>query len=178
MKAAPALFGLLLLGTPVQSAQKTMNASDPVSAAARFQSPAGWQRDTGSFGVDHFVTFSKGSLRLRVQLLGEKGSRYAAPTAFLAGPEAKGKDGKPPAGSLIKAGKRTFRVYTRSSEAEIGPQGMGAPGMLRIVDEAFAVIPVGKRFFVLSLTRTLEVPPESPLDQAPFLALLSSFHPK
>lgn len=178
MRAALALLGLFLLGSPARSAERTMNATDPVAAAARFKGPAGWQRDTGSFGADHFVTYSSGTLRLRVQLMGGKGSRYATTKAFLESPEGKGGDGKPPAGRTLRVGKRPFMMYSRSMSMDIGPQGMGPAGMLRTIDEEFTFARAGRRFFVISLTRTLDVPPEDPLDLAPLKSFLSTFRPR
>ncbi|TPW21420.1 MAG: hypothetical protein FD126_707 [Elusimicrobia bacterium] len=153
-----------------------MNPSDPVSAAARFTAPAGWQRDTGSFGADHFVSFSSGTLRLRVQLLGAKGSRYATPKAFLAGPEAKS-GGKAAVGRLTKVASRKLKVYERRYEAPVGDPGGMAAGS-QTVEERFAVVPAGKSFFVLSFTRRHELPVEAPLDLGPWTAFLASFKPR
>lgn len=171
------LLSLLLLGAPAVASEKAMHSSDPVSAASRFTGPAGWQRDTGSFGVDHFVTFSSGTLRIRVQLLGTKGSRYATPKAFLAGPEAKS-GGKAAVGRVTKAGVKKLKVYERSYEASVGdPGGMGV-GTTQSVDERFTVIPAKNSFFVLSYTRRNEVPAPEPLDLTPWMLFLASFHPR
>lgn len=176
MRAAPSLLGLLLLASPAVSSERAMNPSDPVSAAARFAAPAGWQKETGSFGADHFVAFSSGTLRLRVQLFGGKGSRYAAPKAFLAGPEAKS-GGKAPVGRLTKVGARKVRVYERSYEAPVGDPGAMGGGATQTVEERFAVVPAGKSFFVLSYTRRNESPAPEPLDLAPWTRFLASFKP-
>lgn len=170
-----ALLGLLLLAAPAVSSEKAMHTSDPVTAASRFTAPAGWQRDTGSFGVDHFVTFSSGTLRIRVQLLGTKGSRYATPKAFLAGPEAKS-GGKAAVGRVTKAGVKKLKVYERSYEASVGDPSAMAGGT-QTVDERFAVIPAKKSFFVLSYTRRNEVPAPERLDLTPWMLFLASFHP-
>lgn len=174
MRTVPYLVGLLLLAAPAVPSERAMNPSDPVSAAARFSGPAGWQRDTGSFGADHFVTFSSGTLRLRVQLLGGKGSRYATPKAFLAGPEAKS-GGKAAAGRLTKVGTRQVRVYERSYETPVGDPGAMGGGATQTVEERFAVVPAGKAFFVLSYTRRNEVPAPEPLDLDPWTRFLASF---
>lgn len=176
MKTALALIALLLPAVCAQSAQTA--ASDPVAAAADFKGPPGWQRDSGSLGDDHFVAFTRGPLRLRVQILGGKGSRYAGTRQFLAGPEAKGGDGKTPSPALLKVDKRAFRVYSRTNSIGVGARGDGPYGGVRDTDEAFCLIPHGKRFFVVSLTRTLEVPPEEPLDLGPLKAFLSTFRPR
>lgn len=177
MRIALSLLGLFLLGAPVGSSERAMDPTDPVSAAARFSAPAGWQRDIGSFGADHFVAFSSGTLLLRVQLLGGKGSRYATAKAFLAGPEAKS-GRKASVGRATKVGKRKLKVYERSYEAPVGdPGGMG-PGSTQTVEERFAVVPAGKSFFVLSYARRNEVPDPEPLDLAVWTRFLSSFQPR
>lgn len=178
MRRSSCLLALLLLAAPAGASEKTMPPSDPVSAAARFKAPAGWQREAGSFGADHFVSFSSGTLRLRVQLFGGKGSRYAAPKEFLAGPEAKGAGGKAAVGRLTPVGGRKLKVYERSYQAPVGAPGGMAPGGADDVEERFALVPAGKAFFVLSYTRRNEVPAESPLDLAPWKAFLASFKPR
>jgi hypothetical protein len=177
MRTAPALLGLLLLAAPAFPAEKTMTPTDPVSAAARFSAPAGWQKDVGSFGADHFVSFSSGTLRLRVQLLGGKGSRYAAPKAFLAGPEAKSGT-KAAVGRLTKVGARKLKVYERTYETAVGDPGAMGSGLTQTVEERFAVVPAGKAFFVLSYTRRNEVPTMEALDPAPWTRFVASFTPR
>lgn len=176
MRTAPYLLGLLLLGAPVVASEKAMTPTDPVSAAARFTAPAGWHRDTGSFGADHFVTFSSGTLRIRVQLLGVKGSRYATSEAFLAGPEAKSV-GKTGPAKRTEAGGRTFKVYKRVYEAATGDPGAMAGGT-QTVEERYTIVPAGKTFFVLSYTRRNETPVEAPLNLAPWTRFLGSFKPR
>ncbi|TBR17094.1 hypothetical protein EPO15_17710 [bacterium] len=177
MRSAPFLLGLALLAAPAGASEKTMPSSDPVSAAARFKGPAGWQRDAGSFGADAFVTFSSGTLRLRVQLLGGKGSRYATAKEFLASPEAKS-GGKAAVGKTTTVGRRKFKVYERTSEAPTGAPGAMGPGSSDTVDERFAVVPAGKTFFVLSYSRRNEVPAEAPLDLGVWTKFLASFQPR
>lgn len=178
MSRASTLLALILLAAPAGAVEKTMPSSDPVSAAARFKAPAGWQSEAGSFGADHFVSFSSGTLRLRVQLLGGKGSRYASAKEFLAGPEAQGAGGKAAVGRMTSVGGRKVKVYARSYQAPSGAPGGMSSGGGDDIEERFAVVPAGKKFFVLSYTRRNEVPAESPLDLAPWKAFLASFKPR
>jgi hypothetical protein len=178
VRRASSLLALVLLAASAGATEKTMPSSDPVSAAARFKAPAGWQREAGSFGADSFLSFSSGTLRLRVQMLGGKGSRYASPNEFLAGPEARGADGKAAVGRLTSVGGRKLKVYARSYQAPSGAPGGMSTGGGDDVEERFALVPAGKAFFVLSYTRRNEAPAESPLDLAVWTRFLASFKPR
>ena len=128
----------------------------PIRGLASFAAPKGWTTQETDILAEPIVTLSSGTRKFSLELFGGKDSRHETPQAFLESFEARGDDGKPPAslGSVLAAGRKIAayaRRYTMSGQGR-APDDM--PARPEVMDQQFVVLVVGKKFLVVSWTRT------------------------
>jgi hypothetical protein len=145
------------------------------AGAARCQAPEGWQSEKAESQADPALRFSHDSDLIKIRLFGGKGSRYQGPADYLRGFEATSL-GKPPQRlRQSQVAGTTVWVYRHSYPLSAGAPGFVDPRSPALASEEFCIMPLGKRFFVLSWAHESPIPDPKSLGGKAWQEFLSSF---
>ncbi len=157
---------------------KTKTPAADVAALVRFAAPKGWAASdyANSGGADPVVRYEKDSDAITLKAYGGEGSAFPTQEAFLAGPAATSQGAAPKEeGTVVVAGaKRT--QYRRKFPVNV-PDPHGPPAPLMLGSERFVIVPVGKRFVVISSVHESAVPDMERSGEKAWAALLKTVKP-
>lgn len=140
---------LLLAAAPAAKEKPAVKTTEKIADFAEFKAPAGWAAEEKTEQGDPQVRLEKGAHTMVVRLSGGPGSRYKSQQEFMGGFEARSTGGKPAAktGTAVIAGSRVL-LYKRAVPLALPPPDESGPASMG--EEAFCLVPAGKRFFVIS----------------------------
>jgi hypothetical protein len=146
-----------------------------IFSAARFTQLPGWEKEEVRTPSDPHVTFSLGVDTIKVRLLGGGGSRYASEEGFLKGFEATTMGRPPEVVRQVKVAGRETPVYRHGYPIMLGDPHILDPRPPRLATEEFVILPLGRKFFVLSWAHESPVPdPDAAADKV-WAEFLDSF---
>lgn len=151
MKRRLLILPLLLLAAAAPGGKEKAAVKTPekISDYASFSAPAGWTSGEKTEQGDPQARLEKGPHVIVARLCGGPGSRYKNQREFLGGFEARSTGGKPAAktGTTVVSGARVL-LYARKVPLALPPPDESGPAAMG--EEAFCLVPAGKRFFVLT----------------------------
>ncbi|HAM36881.1 MAG TPA: hypothetical protein DEB40_11750 [Elusimicrobia bacterium] len=162
----PHILAVLILPALASGPKEAnMNFTD-FAGVASIESPEGWEVDKAEDAVDPSLIFSLGPDIIKARLLGGEGSRYASPAEYLKGFEATTM-GKPP--EKIRAikvvGGKTW-LYRHGYPMALGDPHVVGDMPPILAQEEFCIIPIGRKFLVLSWAHESAPDPEFAAEKA------------
>jgi len=140
---------LLAAAAPGGKEKPAVKTTEKLSDYASFAAPAGWTSEEKIEQGDPQARLEKGMHVITVRLSGGPGSRYRNQQEFMGGFEARSTGGKPAAktGTAVIGGSRVL-LYKRAVPLALPPPDESGPATMS--EEAFCLVPAGKRFVVLT----------------------------
>ena len=167
----------MLIIAPLAGAAEVTVTKTPTAAVAalvRFTAPKGWTASDYANGPDPVVRLENLSDAITIKAYGAPGSAFATPEIFLRGPAATSQGAAPVEDGTATVAGRKLTVYRRRFPVNL-PDPHGPPAPLMLGSEAFVILPVaGKNFVVISSVRDSPSPDIERAGQKAWTAFLKT----